>query len=217
MKKAIIIVSIIIGSLIAIGIISSLFESDEQKERRTVTAFNDTDKKMIVGVEYEEFYTTETIEPHDYREFTVPPGKGRVIVMNEDSSIFRKGTKWMTIKPVSAAPEGEELYLDASGEGNYAVVDINFLYNSKFKAVDALRDSINKNHKYLQSVMSAADIMVLNQPYSSSTRIYPFNGIPNKIKWGERVYVYRKVDKELNTVESILKEVASQIIGEQNN
>lgn len=216
MKKVIIIVCAVLGGLIAIGVISSLFESDEQKERRTITAFNDTDKKLIVGVEYEDFYSTETVEPHNYREFTVPPGKGHAIVLNEDSSVFRKGTKWMTIKPASAAPEGEELYLDASGEGMYAVVDINFLYSAKFKAIESFRDSIYKQRKYIQGLMSASDIMVLRQPFSGSARVYPFDAIPSKIKWGERVFAYRKVSKELNSISAVLEEVSRQIVEEEN-
>jgi hypothetical protein len=187
--------------------------SQHEKGWRRIIAFNTTDKDLRIGVEYEDGACTESVPAHSERGFLVPPGKGRSVVMNPDKSIIRIGTKWMEIKPSDVAPYTEDLYIDANGEGNYAVVDIHFLYAGSNGFSQSINEAMNKGRRHFKALLPASDIMVFQSNHEMT--ILPSEKLPDRIRRGDQYLAFRRVNKNLTSGSEILLDVARQFRDEE--
>lgn len=203
----------VIALFVALFVVLFIMAGEHEEGWRQVTAINTTDKPLQVGVEDEdgEGWSAELVQPGSVAHFQLAPGRYRALVLDEENKVVREGTKVVEVH-ASDMPEAkdERIFIDAAGEGKYAVVDAHFLYEAGSGLGQAIRDSMNQGRPALLDTLPASEVMRWRNVRSGQL-VYPGEELPEKVSKGTDLYLLRAVPPSASTPEQILQAVVDTV------
>lgn len=203
----------VIALFVAMAVVLSIMAAEHEEGWRQVTAINTTDRALQVGVEDEdgEGWSAELVQPGSVAHFQLAPGRYRALVLDEENKVVREGKDLVEVHAADA-PEAkdERLFVDAAGEGKYAVVDSHFLYEADSGLGKAIRDSMNQGRPALLDTLPAAEVMRWRNVRSAEL-LYPGDELPEKVRKGADLYLLRAVPLSASSPEQILQAVVDTV------
>ncbi len=196
-----------------LAVVLSIMASRYEEGWRRVVAINTTGKAVQVGVEDEdgEGWSAELVPPGSSKYFKVRPGRYRALVVDEDGRVVRRGQKLVELAPDDGDTTSEDLvFVDARGEGTYAIVDAYFLYETRSGLGEAIRNAMNQGRPTLIATLPASELMQWRNE-RNATLVLPSEELPSEVRRGTTLYVVRPVPKSATTKEEIIAAVVDSL------